>query len=883
MSFGVNIWYFLLFQNIVCAVDNVANLKIAGIFENIQLHQTAFTYSHNIYKNKKTQKDADLSYIIDPYILRDEPFTAYKGTCSFLKQSIVGVFGPQSTLNLDIVQSITDRKDIPHILTRWTNPSQIGLHTINFFPNPDRLADGFLDIVKALEWNSFTILYTDAENLLQINEFIRKAKDDGIIVYLENVDPLYNGDFRPSLRNAGRSGQKNFVLDCPIWHLKILLTQLQQVGLLTAEYNYFLTNMDAHTEDLTPFQYSDAVITGVHLIKDKDEMAQRASKELCHIYNITFRLECGKPQLDVETALIIDSVSVFMQTLNALEITQGQYLDCDTDEEWTQGLNIINALKSGTFEGVTGQIEFNNDGFRKTFQLTIYQIGDDFYNRGTWNTSDGLSEDIELTFSEESDDDGDLINKELTVLIALTEPYARLKESAFHLKGNDRFEGFAIDLIEEMALLEGFAYTLVVREDHKHGYFDSRTGKWNGMIGDIIEGKADLAISDLTINKERIEPVEFTHPFMTVGIGILFRKPVAVPPGFFHFAQPFSLTFWQYLGVSYLIMVVSLFLIGRLSPEEWQRPHTCKSDKNYLINELSFLNSLWFVAAGLFRQPTNVKINSIAAKIIAGAWYIYCFILFAMYISYSFAQTATEEKEELFDDVEGLLKNAESMGIKFGALKNGATEEFFKNSKSEIYQEVATYMKEHPDQMVDNTLDGIEKALNGNYAFFMESATIEYTIRRHCNMTSYGGLLDSKGFGIAVRKGTPYLGILNKAITKLQASGELMRLKKIWWEEKYAGDMCIDEDALIIEDKTAFHIEGLLFITFLGTGVALVLSIFEFTIYAFRLSKRIKSPFGKTFGEEFKKCFGKNHTVQNVEEIALTKPENGNSSNKENA
>lgn len=53
------------------------------------------------------------------------------------------------------------------------------------------------------------------------------------------------------------------MLDCPIWHLKILLTQLQQVGLLTAEYNYFLTNMDAHTEDLTPFQYSDAVITGV--------------------------------------------------------------------------------------------------------------------------------------------------------------------------------------------------------------------------------------------------------------------------------------------------------------------------------------------------------------------------------------------------------------------------------------------------------------------------------------------------------------------------------------------------------------------------------------------------------------------------------------------
>lgn len=37
-----------------------------------------------------------------------------------------------------------------------------------------------------------------------------------------------------------------------------------------------------------------------------------------------------------------------------------------------------------------------------------------------------------------------------------------------------------------------------------------------------------------------------------------------------------------------------------------------------------------------------------------------------------------------------------------------------------------------------------------NYAFFMESSTIEYLVERHCELTQVGGLLDNKGYGIAM-------------------------------------------------------------------------------------------------------------------------------------
>lgn len=63
-----------------------------------------------------------------------------------------------------------------------------------------------------------------------------------------------------------------------------------------------------------------------------------------------------------------------------------------------------------------------------------------------------------------------------------------LKKSQNQLQGNDRFEGFGIDLIHELSLIEGFNYTFHVREDGTTGVKDQITQKWSGLLGDIING-----------------------------------------------------------------------------------------------------------------------------------------------------------------------------------------------------------------------------------------------------------------------------------------------------------------------------------------------------------------------------------------------------------
>lgn len=63
-----------------------------------------------------------------------------------------------------------------------------------------------------------------------------------------------------------------------------------------------------------------------------------------------------------------------------------------------------------------------------------------------------------------------------------------LKETTEQLVGNDRFEGFCIDVIQELSNLLGFNYTFIVQEDGKNGNLNRATEQWDGVISQVIQG-----------------------------------------------------------------------------------------------------------------------------------------------------------------------------------------------------------------------------------------------------------------------------------------------------------------------------------------------------------------------------------------------------------
>lgn len=204
------------------------------------------------------------------------------------------------------------------------------------------------------------------------------------------------------------------------------------------------------------------------------------------------------------------------------------------------------------------------------------------------------------------------------------EPFGMLKKSTTKLTGNSRYEGFAVELIQRLAERLGFNYTFVMHANDVYGYYNTETNTSTGMIREIMIGvrfsrnrndknrlnysfqNADLGVTDLTITAEREAGVDFTIPFMNLGISILYKRAQKEPPKMFSFMDPFATDVWVLLGVSYICVSASLFILGRLSATEWDNPFPCIEEPTELENQFSFGNALWFTIGALLQQGSEI-------------------------------------------------------------------------------------------------------------------------------------------------------------------------------------------------------------------------------------------------------------------------------------
>ena len=61
-----------------------------------------------------------------------------------------------------------------------------------------------------------------------------------------------------------------------------------------------------------------------------------------------------------------------------------------------------------------------------------------------------------------------------------------MRESSEPLIGNAQFEGFCVDLLEEIAQQVGFQYEIRLVPDTKYGAPD-KDGNWNGMVKQLLD------------------------------------------------------------------------------------------------------------------------------------------------------------------------------------------------------------------------------------------------------------------------------------------------------------------------------------------------------------------------------------------------------------
>ncbi|XP_005988151.1 glutamate receptor ionotropic, kainate 4 isoform X1 [Latimeria chalumnae] len=757
-------------------------------------------------------------------LLRDSEYETAETMCQILPKGVVAVLGPSSSpASGSIISNICGEKEVPHVKVAPEDFVKVQfqrLTTVNLHPSNTDVSVAVANILKFFNSTTACLICAKAECLLNLEKLLRQfliSKDTLSVRMLDDThDPT------PLLKEVRDDKTSTIIIHANISMSRIILHKALELGMVSAYYTYIFTNMEFPLLQLDHLEDDRVNILGFSIFNLSHPFFQEFGDSL----NRSWQENCDHAPYygpALSSALLFDSVQAVVSAVHELNRSQEiavKPLSCGSAQIWSHGTSLMNYLRMVELEGLSGHIEFNSKGQRYNYALRVLQHGKEGFRQiGQWHSEDGLTMDKRLYSVNTSEG---LLNTTLIVTTILENPYVMLKPNHQDLDGNDRYEGFCVDMLQELSEILKFNYKIRLVADGVYGVPEAN-GTWTGMVGELITRKADLAVAGLTITAEREKVIDFSKPFMTLGISIMYRVHMSRKPGYFSFLDPFSPGVWLFMLLAYLTVSCVLFLVARLTPYEWYNPQPClKGRCNLLVNQYSLGNSLWFPVGGFMQQGSTIAPRALSTRCVSGIWWAFTLIIISSYTANLAAFLTVQRMDVPIESVDDL---ADQTAIEYGTIHGGSSMTFFQNSRYQTYQRMWNYMySKQPSVFVKSTEEGIARVLNSNYAFLLESTMNEYYRQRNCNLTQIGGLLDTKGYGIGMPIGSVYRDEFELAILQLQENNRLEILKRKWWE----GGQCPKEEDHRAKGLGMENIGGIFVVLVCGLIAAIFMAVLEF-------------------------------------------------------
>ncbi|XP_053971522.1 glutamate receptor 1 isoform X2 [Hylaeus anthracinus] len=874
-------------------------ISIGAIFEQgTDEVQSAFKFATLNHNKNNTTRKFELQVFVDVINTAD----AYKLSrliCSQFSRGVFSMLGSVSPDSFDTLHSYSNTFQMPFV-TPWfpekvlTPSSRLLDFAISMRPDYHR---AIIDTVRYYGWKKIIYLYDSHDGLLRLQQIYQGLKPGNESFQVETVKRIQNMseaiDFLRSLEELNRWSNKYVVLDCPTDMAKdIVVSHVRDVALGKRTYHYLLSGliMDDRWESEV-IEYGAINITGFRIV-DATRPYVKDFLTAWHGLDPAGFQGAGRESISAQAALMYDAVFVLVEAFNKFlrkkpdrsnvrrtgvpgssQITNGtRSLDCNNSGGWvTQfdfGEKISRLLRKVEIEGLTGEIRFNDDGRRHNYTLHVVEmtVNSAMVKVAEWTDEAGFqaiaAKYIRLRPHTEIEK-----NKTYIVTTIVEEPYIMKKKSdtGEPLVGNDSYEGYCKDLADLIAKKLGITYELRIVKDGKYGMENQNVpGAWDGMVGELIRKEADIAIAPMTITSERERVIDFSKPFMSLGISIMIKKPIKQKPGVFSFLNPLSKEIWVCVIFSYIGVSIVLFTVSRFSPYEWrvltlssgadpagrndptlQHPHASQGSPHMptssMANDFSIINSLWFALAAFMQQGCDISPRSISGRIVGSVWWFFTLILISSYTANLAAFLTVERMVAPINSPEDLASQTE---VQYGTLSHGSTFDFFRKSQINLYSKMWEFMNSRKHVFVKTYDEGIRRVRTrkGKYALLIESPKNEYINEREpCDTMKVGRNLDAKGFGVATPLGSPLRDPINLAVLSLKENGELTKLVNRWWYDRTECRHGDKQDASRNELSLS-NVAGIFYILIGGLLLALAVALLEFCYKSHTEATRAKIP-----------------------------------------
>ncbi|XP_076751604.1 ionotropic receptor 25a [Xylocopa sonorina] len=539
------------------------------------------------------------------------------------------------------------------------------------------------------------------------------------------------------------------------------------------------------------------------------------------------------------------------------QITCDEYNNTNTPE---RKLDFLGKLKEAynnmtpTYAGIKWGSK--NGEHQAQFQMSIHLVSiqngmiSNTIDSGSWNAS--LSEPLQVT-------NNNVMNntalKSYRVVTVIHPPFVM-----YNAEKNEYY-GFCIDLLNEIKNTIGFQYEIREVEDKQYGNLNPN-GTWNGMIKELIEKRADIALGSLWVTAERERLVDFTVPYYDlVGLSIMMLKTKTFT-SLFKFLTVLENEVWFCILAAYFFTSVLLWIFDRWSPYSYQNNREKYKDDEEK-REFNLRECFWFCMTSLTPQGGGEAPKNLSGRLVAATWWLFGFIIIASYTANLAAFLTVSRLEIPIETLEDLSKQYK---IQYAPVYNSPAYTYFKRMAAiewkfyNIWKEMSLndslteveraelavwdypvsdkYTKMLQAMEEAGFPNSTEEALrrvrrldsNNEFAYIEDSTTIKYLTLTNCDLVQVGEDFSRKPYAIAVQQGSSLKDQFNNAILILLNKRELEKLKDKWWKKNPDRKNCDAENNQ--SDGISIHnIGGVFVVIFLGIIFACLTLAFEYWYY----------------------------------------------------